>query len=250
MAVGSQSPWRQDRWRILLAVTGRDQLDPTRGGAPRFMLWLLFAALLQGAPVLAEGGGRQPFSKEERARLASGQLVTRPVREQKQALRLLGGSAWQIIDAPPEGVFRALLETQYYPRLLPTVSNAVLVSKHPELRRVRIEHKKGPLGISYRMALRIDRERRDISFKLNDPLDSGVRAAWGFLTVHRHGTDQTLLAYGVMADPGDGLLVGLVRGVIHEWLLRVPAEVRKFVEGPTGRARFGARAAAPLASGS
>jgi hypothetical protein len=201
----------------------------------------VLASCLQAAPAAtsAQPVARKPFSQEERARLAAGELVVRKVTEQRFALRLLGGSSWQVIKAPPEGVFRALLETRHYPRMLPTVSGAELLSDHDDLRRVRLEHKKGPLGITYRLALRVDRARRDVSFKLNDALNSGVRAAWGFLTVHPHGEGQTLLAYGVMVDPGDGLLVGLARGVIHDWLMRTPEQIRKFVESPTGRVLYG-----------
>ena len=214
--------------------------DRRRRASPsRFALFCLFATWLHGAPAFAENVARKPFTSDERARLLAGELVTRPVTEQRFALRLIGGSSWQIIDAPPDSVFRALRDTRNYPRMLPAVSGAELVSEHADLRRVRIDHKKGPIGISYRLALRVDPRRRDVGFKLNDAMNSGARAAWGFLTVHAHGKGQTLLAYGVMADPGDGLIVGLARGVIQEWLLRVPEQIRKFVESPKGRVLYG-----------
>jgi hypothetical protein len=41
-----------------------------------------------------------------------------------------------------------------------------------------------------------------------------------------------------MADPGDGILVGLLRGVVQEWMLQVPRQVKKFVESHEGRARY------------
>lgn len=209
------------------------------GSRLRLALFCLFATCLQIAPAPLRAEARKPFSEEERKRLANGELVVRKVEERRATARLIGGSSWQVVKAPPDSVFRALLDTRHYDRSLPTVSGAELVSEHDDFRRVVIEHKKGPLGIRYRMALRVDRGRRDIGFRLNDPLDSGLRAAWGFLTVHPHGSGQSLLAYGVMADPGDGLIVGLARGVIHEWLMRVPEQVRKFVESAPGRVLYG-----------
>ena len=187
------------------------------------------------ATVLAQDVARRPFSSDEKARLAAGKLVTRPVTDQRGSLRLIGGSSWQIIKAPPELVFRALLDTNNYPHSLPTVSRASVVSDAKTTRRVRLEHKKGPVGMAYRLALTIDYERRDVNFKLNDRLESGMRAAWGFLAAIPYGPDQTLLSYGVMLDPGDGLLVGLVRGMIHEWTLKVPSQMKKFIESPYGR---------------
>ena len=188
-----------------------------------------------GHTALAQDVARKPYSADEKARLLAGKLVTRPVTEQRAGLRLMGGSSWQIINAPPELVFRALLDTKNYPHSLPTVSRASVISDAKTTRRVRLEHKKGPVGIAYRLVLTIDHERRDVNFKLNDRLESGLRAAWGFMAATPYGPNQTLLSYGVMIDPGEGLLVGLVRSVIHEWLLKVPTQMKKFIESPYGR---------------
>ncbi|HEX5660949.1 MAG TPA: hypothetical protein VFX59_27340 [Polyangiales bacterium] len=196
-------------------------------------LWCLIAVNVARADDV-----KRPFSEAEKKQLAAGQLVTRRVEEEKNGLRLIGGSSWQLIKASPDVVFRALLDTPRYDKMLPTVSRAQLISQAPALRRVKLEHKKGPLGIAYRLALIIDPARRDITFKLNDALNSGMRAAWGYLTVSAWG-DKSLLSYGVMADPGDGLIVGLVRSVIQDWLLRVPEQTKKHIESKAGRTLYG-----------
>ena len=211
-----------------------------RAGLQLALLGLLVVGV--AAPCRAQA---KPFSTEERAQLAKGELVTRPVQERRGSLRLIGGSSWQVIDATPAAVWRAMLDTKNYPHMLPGVSGATLVSEQQDLRRVRISHKLGPLGASYRLAFKLDPERRDISFKLNDRLDSGMRAAWGFITVHPHGARRALVSYGVMADPGEGLIVGLARRLIHTWLLRVPRTLMRFVEGPTGRKLYGSRPSTP-----
>jgi hypothetical protein len=218
-------------------VNARVNVRWQRGGSHLALLGLVASLLLVWArgTALGQDVARKPFTADERARLLAGKLVVRATKELRSGLRLIGGASWQIIDAPPESVFRALLDTKHYNRSLPTVSAATLVSEQATLRRVRFEHKKGPIGIAYRMALTIDPQRRDINFKLNDRLDSGLRAAWGFLSAQPYGQGKTLLSYGVLADPGDGLLVGLVRGVIHDWILKVPAQVKKHVESALGR---------------
>lgn len=203
------------------------------------MLVGLVLALIASAPCSAQSSARKPFSAEERLRLAQGELVTRPVREQRGSLRLVGGASWQVIKATPEQVFRALLDTPRYARLLPTVSEARLVSESPALRRVVFEHRKGFLRIAYRLALEIDAHEKTIAFRLNDPLESSVRAAWGFVSVHPYDPGSALLAWGVRADPGHSLIVSLVRGMIQEWILKVPWQVRRFMESPTGRALYG-----------
>ena len=207
-----------------------------RRGLQLALLGLLVLGL--AAPSRAQSA---PLSKEERALLAKGELVTRPVEERRGTLRLIGGSSWQVIDAPEAVVWRAMLDTKNYPHMLPAVSGAALVSDRDNLRRVRISHKLGPLGVSYRLAYKVDPERHDMAFKLNDPLDSGMRAAWGFITVQAHGARRSLVSYGVMADPGEGLLVGIARRLIHTWLLRVPFTLKRFVESETGRKLYGSR---------
>ena len=57
-----------------------------------------------------------------------------------------------------------------------------------------------------------------------------IDAAWGFYTVRPYKGGRTLLAYGVMADLGDGLLRRLMRDSVHEWMLKVPWMVKQFVE--------------------
>jgi len=209
-----------------------------------FACTCVLALALAHVGVQAQGVARKPFSDDEKKRLAAGELVTRPTSEERGQLRLFGGTSWQVIDAAPDAVFRALLDTPRYPFVLPTVSRAQLVSEQRTLRRVTIEHKKGPLGIAYRVALTIDHAKRDITFKLNDALDSGMRAAWGFATVHPHGHGKSLMAWGLMADPGEGLIVALVRGIMHDWMLKVPWQTKRFVESEQGRKLYGLSVAA------
>ena len=42
---------------------------------------------------------------------------------------------------------------------------------------------------------------------------------------------KTLLAYGVMADLDVGGIGAFLRDHMHEWLLKVPWTVKRFVEG-------------------
>ena len=200
---------------------------------------MLLASFTTAAPARAEGAARKPFTADERARLAQGELVTRPVTEERGDLRLMGGTSWQVIAAPPEAVYRAIQDTAHYPQILPTVSRAQLVSEHAALRRVRLEHKKGPLGVAYRLALQFRHAERDMTYKLNDPLESGMRAAWGFCSVRPYAGGKSLVTWGIMVDPGEGLMVGLVRGLIHEWILKTPWQMRRFIESKQGQALYG-----------
>lgn len=183
----------------------------------------------------AAGMGERGFTALERAQLEAGELVQRPAERRQGSLELLGGSSWQVIDAAPETVWQALLDTPHYPRMMPQVLEARLVRDDTTKRTVFMRQgASGFMEKHYYLDVRIDEARRDITFSIDQQRPHDLRAAYGFYTVRPYKGRRTLLAYGVMADIGDGLLVGLVRDEVHEWMLKTPWMIKQFVEH-TGR---------------
>jgi hypothetical protein len=123
---------------------------------------------------------------------------------------------------------------------MPAVTGSTLIGEQPGYRKIRLEHKRGPVNISYNIGTRAYPERKDLTFLLEEAPYGLPRAAWGFFSVRPFGAKQTLLAYGVMADPGDGIVLTLVRSQVHHWMLAVPRQVKWYVESREGRARYAA----------
>lgn len=196
----------------------------------RLVAVVLAAGVLAGAARAALAGDQTVFSADERARLERGELVERRATRAHGDLRLMGGASWQVIDSPPPTVWRALLDTPRYPRFLPQVAEARLVDEDGDTRKVFVRHG-GLASASYYVALRVDSPERDLSFRIEESQARGVRAAWGFYHVRPHGDRKTLLAFGIMADIGGGLISALVRPQVHEWMMKVPWMVKRFVEG-------------------
>jgi hypothetical protein len=193
------------------------------------LLALVGVAGLPG--VRAEVGGDPEFTSQERAQLAREELVERRTSVRRGDSLLIGGTSWQVIDASPEVVWQALLDTPHYPRMLPQVAAARVVKNQGNARLVFLRHRGLIVQPSYYIALRIDRPHHDITFRLDESRPHSVRAATGFYEVHAYGAHKTLLVYGVMADVGAGLLVAFARPSIHEWMMKVPWMVKRFVEG-------------------
>jgi hypothetical protein len=195
---------------------------------------VLLAALLTAFSGVASAGtgNNRDFSSAERASLEAGGLVSRPMSERRGSLDLLGGTSYQLINAPLRVVWSALLDTQYYHRMMPRVLEARLVSAQASQRTVFMRQGAGPFERNYYLTVNIREERGDITFSVDERRPHDLRAAWGFYNVRPYadGT-KTLLAYGVMADLDVGALGGLVKGDVHEWLLKVPWTVKRFVEG-------------------
>jgi carbon monoxide dehydrogenase subunit G len=182
-------------------------------------------------------GAPRPFSAAERRTLERGGLVVRRRSERRGALTLVGGTSWQRIDLPADAVWRALLDTARYPKMLPACTAARVLASRGDQRTISLVHEVGPVRAAYALHARVDAARRDITFSLDPSRPHDVRAAWGFFTVRPQGASRSVLSYGVMADYGDGVFGGLLRPKLREWSLRVPALVKAFVEGE-GRARY------------
>lgn len=191
---------------------------------------LLGLALAAGSVQAGKGG--TSFTDAEWRRLQAGELVFRKQESRRGDLELVGGSSWQVIDAPPEAVFRALLDTRRYHKMMPQVIEARLVKSSAEQRTVFMRQgTKGLLERSYYLRVNVDEAKHDITFVVDDQRPRDLRAAWGFYTVRPFDDGRTLLAYGILADFGDGLLESLMREEVQDWMLKTPFMVKRFLEG-------------------
>lgn len=188
-------------------------------------------ALAAGARASAGTDAQPTLSDDELRRLHEGELVERRITRQTGDLRLMGGTSWQVIDADPAVVWQALLDTEYYPRMLPQLAEARLLEVAGPSRKLFMRHGGGLTETSYYLDVKLDARRRELSFRVDDSRPRGVRAAWGFYSVRPYEPGRSLLVFGVMADIGDGLATALLRGTVHEWMMKVPWMVKRFVEG-------------------
>jgi ribosome-associated toxin RatA of RatAB toxin-antitoxin module len=187
--------------------------------------------ILTMATHAAAGIGGSAFSDDEWRKLEAGELVARKQSTKRNGLELMGGSSWQVIDAPPDIVFSALLDTHRYPKMMPQVLEAKLVATRESERTVFVRQgQKGVAEKRYYLRVNVDEQKRDITFAVDDKRPHDLRAAWGFYTVRPFKGGKTLLAYGIMADLGGGLLSNVFGDEIHEWMLKTPWMVKRFVE--------------------
>jgi hypothetical protein len=179
------------------------------------------------------GVSSSTFTSEEWRKLEAGELVLRPSTREQDGMRLMGGSSWQIIDAAPDAVWRALLDTGHYHKMMPQVLEARVVRNQDNVRTVFLRQgSEGLVEAKYYLKVSVHEDRHDITFSVDDSRPRQMlRAAWGFYTVRPYHEGRTLLAYGVMADIGTGVLAGLMRHNVHDWMLRTPWMVKRFVEG-------------------
>lgn len=190
---------------------------------------LALALALPAASGSAQGLARD-FNAVERLQLRRGKLVTRSTEEQRGSLRLVGGMSWQVVNAPVDEVRRALGEVSNYEHMLPGVSSFREVRGSGPFRTVKVCHRKGGVEGCYYANVRFANDGRDVFFQLDRGQDNDLRAGWGFLRVTEYKRGKTLVAWGVMADVGKGILAGFMRPQVRKWMLRVPSTVKKHIE--------------------
>jgi hypothetical protein len=190
----------------------------------------VFAFVALAGPAVCSGAAQEGFSDEETARLAAGELVTRPVRLRRGGMDLIGGASWQLIDAAPEVVWRALHDTARYPKMLPGVKEVRLIDEQSGVRRVHVRQGAWPVFTSYVAILRSDPAARALEFELDRQRPRQLNAGWGFARLIPRRDGRTVMAFGVLADVGHGLLAAVGRSVVQKWMLRVPSTVKRFLE--------------------
>lgn len=187
--------------------------------------------LLPAAVASAQSTAQRQFSRQEREKLVKGELVVRRIAQRRGPFNLVGGNSWQVINAPPEIVWRALLDTYYYRRTLPAVLEANLVKNKGDQRVVFLRQGSSLIQITNYLRLSVRADRKELDFCIDEHLPHSVKAGWGFFAVRAHAKAKSVLAYGVMVDVGDNLVAELMRGTTREWMLKVPWLVKRFVEG-------------------
>jgi hypothetical protein len=200
----------------------------------RALLVLTLAAALGASAVAAQDSSQDAgFDADERRRLDAGELVAHPVTRYRGRTRLIGGSSFQLVERSPAATWRALMDVENLHHMLPAGEASDVVARTASERIVRLRHNAGIASATYHLRLRYDHERRDISFRLDDRRTNDLSAAWGFLSVTAIDgePDRALVSWGVMADLGMGMLGGVLRGTVHEWLMRVPSTIRDYLQG-------------------
>jgi hypothetical protein len=210
---------------------------PRRGSAGLAAVLLLVMAGQAAWASVAAAQGSSRFSENERRLLRRGELVVRREAEQRGDLRLIGGTAFQVVDAPPDAVWRAVMDIPAWRRFVPQVTVARVVAEGRSQRTIYLRHAQGPVEADYHLNLRYSSETHMAQFRLDKTRPHDIREGWGFFIVSPFGDGQSILTFGVMVDVGSGVMTGLMRPALHQWMLRVPEQLKNFIEG-SGRRRY------------
>jgi len=211
-----------------LAVSWAMRRSPAMAGP--ILLGLLLLGCLLEVPV-AEAQSSAPFSASETRRLRRGRLVTRPEERRRGNLLLIGGASFRIVNHPPDVVWAAVRDSRAYHHFLPEVHRVRVVARGSRGRGrvIRVTHKQGPLEASYHLRLDFVGSLQTVQFRIDSERDNDVREGWGYIRVQPYGEGRSMVTWGILADVGSGLAVGLVRDEIQRWILEVPTLLSNYL---------------------
>lgn len=169
------------------------------------------------------------LSSEEEADLRAGRLVTRPLEKLSHGRQLIGGIAWQLIEANADSVFAALTDEHAHVKYLPAAEEVRKVEPGPPP-ILFVQHRLGLIRAGYFVRTVADPSRHSLRISMDRSRPSSIRDAWAELRVYPYGAHRSVVSLIVMADLGDSLVIRMIRGNIHTWMLRVPELLKRYVE--------------------
>ncbi|QQR91683.1 MAG: hypothetical protein IPJ88_08235 [Myxococcales bacterium] len=197
--------------------------------------WALAFAMLCFVPLAsnAQAQSKRPstgFSAKERKALKLGKNVCRSYTRRQAQLKLVGGTCWQRIARPADELWQILNHPKHYVRWLPALKSAKLLRTRGKTKLLYFQHEHGLFSGGYATNLSYDSSKKEVSFKVDPSIKGVLRAGFGYFTLRPIDATHCLLSYGILADLGSGIIAGVLRPVVHTWMLRVPRELKRYAE--------------------
>jgi hypothetical protein len=168
------------------------------------------------------------FDASERSALTRGDLVRREVTRREGSARLFGGTSFQRIRAPIDAVWAKASDPAALTELIPSLDRARVVEERGGVRVVRMDHA-GLVPTSYHLRMELDERVHAMTFRLDESRRNDVRSGRGFMSLapYRGGT---MVTWGMLIDPGVGVMSDVFGPMLSGWLLRPPSCLRDAVE--------------------
>lgn len=183
-----------------------------------------------GLPARIGAQRRGAFDADERTALLRGELVRRDLSRREGGRALYGGASWQRIDEPPERVWARATQVSALASVIPSLDEARLVEERDDQRVVYVHHSYGIGATAYHLRMRLDHAAHTLDFELDTSRPHDITAGRGHMVVtpHRGGS---IVEWGMLVDPGDGIVMQLFGPMLGEWLLLPPRCLRDDLRG-------------------
>lgn len=197
---------------------------------------LVLAAALLGGLLAASAVSAIELSEKEKAALAAGKTVKKPLPSSGEN-GFFGGTGLALIDAPVDEVWAAIADWGSYHKMFPKTVAVREVARHGATSLVHMEQGHELLSISYNVEVERDEASRTLSFRLVTSKPHDIEDTRGYWRLFPQDGGKTLVAYvvsvrvpmGIVNLLGDEMCDKLAAALLH-----VPGSLKRWVEGPNG----------------
>ena len=201
---------------------------------------LACAAALSAAAIVAPRDARaDSFSRDETARLAHGDVVTRTQQLDRGTRHYVGGVSYAIVDATPAELTALVDDVSAWRRILPRTRDARRVGTEGGDVLAEITH--GSIFMSVGYTMRLHSEGNEVRFWLDRTRPHDIDDAWGYFRARPMPDGGTLVTWAILVDMGNGVLRDLFESKVQQMALMVPERVKDAMTERTSRGRRASR---------
>lgn len=194
-----------------------------------------FALLLFGASLVWEGSARaQPLREAELIALSRGETIRR--EHVTPFAHFVGGVTYTVVDAAESEIDSIFDNIDAYARVLPRTKHARFVGTETSGDRlVEISQGSTLLEVTYTVRIRriVLAHGREVRFWLDPTRHHDIEDAWGFFRFEPFlsalGEKRVLLTYGILVDPGPGVVREWFEAPLRAAIFDVPQRIRRYV---------------------
>jgi hypothetical protein len=179
-------------------------------------------------PAKSAGDGAAPLENVERALLASGQVITKPVQFERGSSTYVGGLASGLVPASPERVFQAIQEPDALLAMLPKTKRVTLVEATTNSRRLELLQGNSFVDATYTVKLVPSDKPGELTFQMDRSRPHDIDDVYGYFKVERFDDKRSLVTVAAAVDVGSDFTNLLFGKRVQEVILATPYTMRDY----------------------
>jgi carbon monoxide dehydrogenase subunit G len=179
-------------------------------------------------PAKGAGDAALPLENVERALLASGQIITKPVQFERGSMTYVGGSASGLVTATPERVLQAIQQPDALLAMLPKTKRVTLVDSGDNSRRLELLQGNSFVNATYTVKLVPSENPGEITFQMDRSRHHDIDDVYGYFKVERFDDKRSLVTVAAAVDVGSDFTNLLFGKRVQEVILSTPSAMRDY----------------------
>ncbi|HEX7670794.1 MAG TPA: SRPBCC family protein, partial [Polyangiaceae bacterium] len=173
-------------------------------------------------------GADVAITAPERARVATGALVTRPLDFERNGAHYIGGIATGVVPATADEVLAAMDDVSALRAMLPRTKRATLVDAHGTTRRIELRQGNSIVDATYTVTLSPAGAPGELHFQLDPSRPHGIDDLYGYFKVEPVDDKHSLVTVAAAVDVGSGLTAVLFGKRVQDVILSAPVTMRDY----------------------